>query len=298
MSALDIAPETVEFSDYLINHASPSEKEILPPIFRSLIELVPKISETNKSDIPNPHFRILLDDRPSASGMNWKIELSSGLIQHCLAIDTPPIESTTPSIASSLVDKNLSSAIMLKWVVAHEWMHVIRRHNDVENELGSTTDILRALEYDADQCAIAAIFRQIQHEYGDKLSFLESLQLTAHSIYWPIRYLNFYRIDVSHGTMAERLYIMILKLASLGETAYTVPKWALGEEEHFQSVIQPLIHTLYCCEKIYCDRHQDGDVYQDFMDEVLRLALTEPPEVYETWDKIRGDVARISSTDA
>ncbi|WP_238537233.1 hypothetical protein [Pseudomonas sp. R62] len=296
MSALDIAPEKVGIEEYLELHATTQKKEQSKHILKEAVNLIPIINLQYQSPTPPPQFRIEINHIPLALGMDWQIVLSSGMINHCLDIEIPNIENIIPSLKTLQIDPLLSPSVMLKWVIAHEWMHVIRKHNDVENELGRSPELLKALEYDADLCALAIIYRQIQSDHEGKLNDTEIRQLTIHAIYWPLRHLNFFKIDLTHGTMCERLYTMLIKLMSLEENPYDFPSHALGAHENSDHLVKPLVETLRRCEEIYRERHSSNTEYQDFLTELMHMAIGDPPEAVSAWEKIRTHVGRISST--
>lgn len=274
---------------YLQFHAPSEQKETIENLLNSAINIIPLITKQNRSTLASPKIRIIIDDKPYAEGQTFAIAISSGMIMHCINIAPPPVESTIPSLHQKPIDKKLCSETMLKWVVAHEWMHSIRMHNEVITELGNTSKIRRALEWDADLCAAAIIHRQIQNTYSGIMSDIEVRQLTLHSIYWSLRDLNFYKGDEDHDSFSTRLYDIIIKINTLNESPFITPKTD-------ETRIMPLISTISLCEEFYLENRNHDDDQIDFRDEIMRLGFSGGSKACETWDEIRSVVGRISST--
>ena len=72
-------------------------------------------------------------------------EINSGLISHCLSLKIPEIENVLAIETSRIkIEPKIVSSIMLSWVLCHEYIHAVRKHNEVISELGLEADVCGA----------------------------------------------------------------------------------------------------------------------------------------------------------
>lgn len=146
--------------------------------------------------------------------------LTEGILENCLSAQSKAKDSTAAKELPSTLGKLSVAKFSLMWAYAHEVFHFTRRHALVENHFGSDQATKHALEYDADLCATAAIYRFMQF-FSQNSSEIECKRRTLSHIYWLLRQ----DIDTStssppsgtltHQHTAARINAIILKLAML-----------------------------------------------------------------------------------
>lgn len=281
-------PEILSVNEFL---------ETLPPTLRTSTEgllfkaaqIIPLISNKYGSALPPPIIRVVMQDHVSAEGMEWAIHISKGLIDHCINTNPPS------GICDSIDLKQLSAQTMLTWVISHEWMHVIRRHNDVLKHFGDTIAIRKALEYDADMCATAVIYRKTQEDYYHILNDLDIRNLTIALLYWPLRTLNFYNPDLEHGRISDRFCSVMIKLASLHENPTKEPDNDGSRQITLQRA-SSIGKAVARCEDQFMILNAENDSTLDYRSNFAEEYLSPNMDSWATWEEIRDEVGRISST--
>ena len=186
------------------------------------------------------------------------------------------------------------AAAMFGWVIAHEFFHIVRCHNEVAN--GGTEMVTnRALEHDADLCAAAALFRQFQFRYRSILSDQDIRRLTFYSIFWPLRSLSVDQPQITHSSIATRLWQILVKLA-------IVPELDNGNErvdtslsgERSQSSLAALRLTLVACERYYLATVPEASSILVELNSLREIGTLD--EVVHEWMTIRERIATKSSS--
>jgi hypothetical protein len=241
-----------------------------------------------------PTIRILSDPTPSAQGMDGRVEVSTGLIDHCLSFAFPYVtEVAQDAQALANVDHTFLPAAMFSWVLAHEFFHVVRAHNDVVEALGNEEFTSHALEHDADLCALAALFRQLQHRHRSTLSDVDIRRLTFYSLFWPLRTLTIPR-QATHPSIAERLWHILSKLSILPEFDGEPADVSFSQQKSKQNSLA-LWLLLRSCEKHYCQSAEAPPLIAEILELLDSGRIV---SVAKRWDEMRGQVAAISGTRA
>lgn len=215
-----------------------------------------------------------------------RIFISSGLIDHCIDAAYPALkEILFPDRSTDLIPHNIGPMAMFGWVLAHEFHHGIRRHEEVLQEIGSTPARVKATEYDADASATAAVYRGIQAITGHFLTDIEIRKLAIHCLFWPVISLPGQVISNSHLTALERTFLIVSKLDSVRATRFCPPADTIG-----------------CTDKSFLNFSDLANLWAAY---VRRLFGDGPhPQFYSPdarsatgeWDAMREVVARTSRT--
>jgi len=189
---------------------------------------------------------------------------------------------------------------MLIWVMAHEFFHVVRAHNEVLSNVGEDTLTLRALEHDADLCAVAELYRHFQALHRSNLSDQEIRSLTLYSIFWPLRTLAVPKQQVSHSAIGERIWHILTKLAIVVEqdTVGQVVDIEFSKQES-KDALSALLSVFIACEQHYVSTGAADNSTPGLLVEWKAKIDTESfSEVVKEWDSIRDLVAEKSKTRA
>lgn len=230
--------------------------------------------------------------------MEGRIKVSSGLIDHILLIQFP-IEDMIGGTGTALwlTSPKFVPQVMLSWVLAHEHAHVVRRHNEALTNIETSEIDQKAIEFDADLCAAAEIYRLLQCQYPDPLLDLEVRKYVLFSIFWMLMTLQLQHEQHTHSTPAERLLHVMSKLAiiSRSDCADQLPDVAFERVETRQT-FELLLQLAIDCEK-HRQRLNQGAAHQNLLVQ-WRMLIDKGGhlDVYRRWDELRGQVGRVSGT--
>lgn len=244
-----------------------------------------------------PEIRIISSPSIGAEATSYVIHLNSGLIDHVLRPNpVSPQEIVSSHIPPVIGFGKISALMSMIWILSHEWIHIIRRHDELRHHIEITSEISQALEYDADLCGLAEVYRRLQHIFGKFASDIEIRQYSAYSVFWPIRTLPAYRESSTHGSHAERLFHMFHKLVILSER-HTDPVDAdMSKPETLQRCI-PILETFLKCEDAYMKNfhpHSDGDNLKAAWAQFWET--NEHMRTVNAWHNIKPLVSKLSET--
>ena len=284
---------SLKVSEYLDQINEVDSRNFVGQALQEACKMLPAINKMLGKDQELAEIRIVVDAVPNAEAISWVIRINSGLIDHCLKFARDKdINRDLPSWATPHV---LASAA-LSWVLAHEWTHVVRSHDDVCLELGSDYDISQALEQDADFCAVAAIYRSLQAKFSVLTDDLEIRKLVIHCIFWTIRSLP--SQSNSHAGIASRIANAIIKLSTLSINKFELPDCS-GERDETIMISTALAQVLTSAEKYYQTRALDVDKKSDLLKRVVQeFKDGSAGRPTSTWVKISPVVERLSTTRA
>jgi hypothetical protein len=243
-----------------------------------------------------PEIRIIPNAAIGAEANVYVIRLNTGLIDHILI---PPPASPQEVISRKIpafFGGNPSAMFSLVWILAHEWMHVVRKHNELHHHIQYTDKVSQALEYDADLCGTAEIYRLMQRIFGEYVDDLQIRKYAAYSIFWTLRVLPNYGENNSHGSHTERLYQICQKLATINKNPLRAPDANVSKPETIERC-NSILDTVIKCEDIYLSLHQDTNPTEHIASAWQRFIETnEHLTTVETWESIKEVVAEISGT--
>lgn len=148
------------------------------------------------------------------------IIVSVGMIDHCLNAQWPQANEVLGREGPCVVGMNLVAQLGMGWVLAHEYTHMFRHHHEVETHLGSTKQVKRAFEHDADLCATAGIYRRLQYLMGKLIPDDAVRRYAVFALFWIIRSIPETKNGAGiHPSFSERFFQITLKLVVLQETA-------------------------------------------------------------------------------
>lgn len=152
---------------------------------------------------------------------------------------------------------------MMGWVTAHEFFHLARNH---EHFLQKDDRLVRALEFDADCMAVAAVYMLLHRSPQFNVPGGGRGGLKAHifqGIYWPIR--SEFRSAIeqrmhtkTHPSWFFRLYNCLLKVAMIEVVDASMaarPGWMA--EKVFLEELGPLLELLWGLEKEFALLHNE-----------------------------------------
>lgn len=151
------------------------------------------------------------------------VHLSDGLLDYCLEVDARASATFKRKSFPLPLGKFSVARISLMWAYGHEITHFLRRHQLVEKHFGGDPATKQALEFDADMCSAALIFRYLL-KYGGASSVLHAKTMALTNIYWFLRCQvndaddHDFRGTDGHPHMASRLVDILGKLAMLVES--------------------------------------------------------------------------------
>ncbi|KWS20858.1 hypothetical protein AL062_02775 [Pseudomonas syringae pv. syringae] len=147
------------------------------------------------------------------------IIVSVGMIDHCLNAQWPQSHEVLGHDGPYVLGMNLVAQLGMGWVLAHEYTHMFRHHHEVETHLGSTKQVKRAFEHDADLCATAGIYRRLQYLMGKFMPDDAVRRYAVFALFWIIRSIPETKSGAGiHPSFSERFFQITLKLVVLQET--------------------------------------------------------------------------------
>lgn len=175
--------------------------------------------------------------------------LAEGLLERCLQAQSKAKASmSTRHLPRSLGAFSVAK-VSFMWAYAHEVFHFIRRHAMVAKHFGDDQATRHALEYDADLCAIAVIYRFLQY-FGGKVSQIECKRRVLSHIYWFLRAEVEFGATVpylgteTHQHFAARFNAITLKLAIMHNSGPADPHAVRSDSREHHEDLWDLILRL------------------------------------------------------
>jgi len=294
---MKITPEyfsPTEFIEKLTNIGGYRNQRIADTLTDALT-IIPLIS-INHPATDEITVRISDSSTLSAESNPYSLIISTGMIEHCIAAPCMPVEKICTAMTSTNFNYNSLASISLAWIIAHEYFHIVRRHNDVAAAASKLPNrpyensIDNALEHDADLMAVSVIYRLIQMQLGSQIHDLDVRRITIYSLFFTLRTFPQNQADHAHSAMPERLYHIYFKLIQMIK----------GPEEEFSSSVTeysrerftPLALAFKQCDDYFqiLTKTQDSPIlkiFEEFGDNTRTL------EVVESWHWISSTVEKI-----
>lgn len=214
------APPVMEVSEYLDQFPADSNYRAT---VASVIDAAGKaiaLYNRNHGFEGLPAIRITNQSEVNAEGMTGLIRVSHGMVYHCTTVHILNIDRIANISNLLLLTQNFTwiRALMLTWVMLHEYMHGIRQHDASLAELGMDSETQMAIEYDADLCAVAGVYRFAEPLKTFGLSDMDLRKLVLGAVFWCLRTLTTFCKRTTHSTVADRMVQMFNKLATLVES--------------------------------------------------------------------------------
>lgn len=164
-------------ADYLTRLDEPQKNREVADWFNSLQKNFAMLANNTGTPVEYyPSIRVRDDQSIAAEGTSYAIYINSGLLDYLHNLDTRVFECINSPIAFELLDwKSEGRKLAFNWIMAHEFAHGARKHQDKVNGILSmkTFDedaISHATEFDADLVATALIFRLVQIELYQRVA--------------------------------------------------------------------------------------------------------------------------------
>jgi hypothetical protein len=135
---------------------------------RAILEDVPALQAIFRSGYPMPdgmpELMISTEARSFIEMQDFacRVVMSTGFMEDALTT----CRYADPKLRAAghfMVFGDLTVArLRILWAVGHETVHYIRRHDLMQSHFGNSPEVLQALEWDADLCSAAAVFRLVQ----------------------------------------------------------------------------------------------------------------------------------------
>ena len=213
----DIQPYYYRFSEYI--EGQPDDKKVQLERYKDISEFITAhLHRQFQYEGDFPEIRITSSDSQNAAASPYCVDVTQGLIEHCLSIRTPSITLFFPLFPAELWSDEMAGTIHFAWVVAHEYVHVGRRHESVKDETQDLDQNLvsQAFEHDADLCAAAAVYRWLQQKFPVPIE--QNLDIRAavcFGLYWSIRTMQVPAEQCTHADANARLFHICYKMASM-----------------------------------------------------------------------------------
>ena len=210
------------------------------------------IKSVSKSDMDIPPIKIQQCQDLNASIRPFVLFITTGLIEHCMNIGHCNVERVLDfNVPQGIFDYNQVSLVAIRWILAHEFYHLIRMHDETQAIVGDDLYAKQALEMDADMMAVSAIYRLFQDVWGNSLGNDVNLRkMVMYSIFWGIRALPPGDTDREHPPIVYRLWVVAVKLSNLriDREAPADPAW---QSEEVRRSFIAVRECLYRCEEEY-----------------------------------------------
>lgn len=298
----EITPEYFSPEEFIDKHSflGGLRNQRLVEVLKGALAIIPLIKNTyskEQSDIP---IRISNSENLSAESNPYSIVISVGMIKHCIAAPCMPIDEICPALPIETFDYNAMAAIALAWIIAHEYFHIVRRHNEVAiaaRDLPGrpyANSIDNALEHDADLMAVAALYRLIQMRLGNAIHDLDVRRITVHGIFLTLRTFPQESSDDIHSAMPERLFQMYQKLVQVIKGGSEKVS-ASGLTDYSLERAIPILQAFTQCEKYF---QLLGGENKPNLDKLFAEFCNnkDVPAIVKSWQWISPVVERITGT--
>lgn len=207
---------TVE--EYLDTVADPIRRNAVADMFNMAHATLESMSRQFHVTIGVPDLLVETTSKVGAEvfALGGMIIVTEGMINHCLDTHWPQAHEVLGRDAPYILGTNLVAQLGLAWVLAHEFAHVFRSHQQVEDELGKVDYVLRAFEHDADLCAAAAIYRKLQQLLSQGMTDTAIRRYTVFVLFWIIRSIPESNKGAGfHPSFSERFFQIIIKITCM-----------------------------------------------------------------------------------
>lgn len=289
-----------EVYEYLNSIKIPIRKLMTEELFDNAIAIIYDMNMRDGSTCGLPPVIVTESNDLEASTIFGSIQISKGTFEHCLGSETVYIDSLFPSFKGIEFDYMLVARSALMWILAHEWTHARRKHDEVSKQAMTILEdhdesaISHALEHDADLCAISAIYRKMQTIFGSTLPDIDIRKIVTYCLFFSLRTVP-WRRSHSHAPMDERLYHMAEKMIQLPEVyGSKIATDFIAPESKSRG---PLILDAFArCEKAFLEKQDmslDGNLLERW--EKYFNSNSHTP-IMATWQAISPIVQRLSGT--
>jgi hypothetical protein len=274
----------------------------------SLLQLVnaftAEIHAGHKLEGEPPALQIVRDDIPNAGSIGGVIQLTTGMVDHCLDVQVPNLLlGSDEGGAKSLIHYQELAIrhIMVAWIVGHEYVHQLHHHDRAMELFGRSATTEMAVEHDADLSSTAFVYRHLQARLAHlQLHDLTLKALVLFAIFWLLRTLTTFCKRSTHSPVSHRLYHIVLKLAVLpaigSNTRLPDLEFRLPETREANNV---LIERLKDLERDFQELPNYSSAYGNLQLQIYEaLTSGEMNDVISEWDRIRVGVAELRKDDA
>lgn len=169
-----------------------------------------------------------------------RIYLNTGIIDHWISTKYSEPRLFFPNEICRLIEPDHVAATGAMWAIGHEWVHIARKHNEVEEKIGKSVLNDQAFEFDADLYSIAMVYRTIQRYWGNALSDNDIIKVCLYMVFWTIRTLPNPEKESNYLPIEVRLYYIFGKLLDINSHEPRIP----AEESEFIQELTELIFKL------------------------------------------------------
>ncbi|WP_455913457.1 hypothetical protein [Pseudomonas syringae] len=297
----EIPPDFYSPSDFITNTRQNDNVKSLriAETLRTAAEIIPFLQKRYPELRVEVELRIADTDQLIAEGSPYSIYISRGIIQHCIGAPCIEVDEISPVMSAFEFDYNSLSENALSWIIAHEYFHISRKHNEVAAAaleklgLGSEALIASALEHDADLMAVAAMYRFLQFKLHNNIHDLDIRRLTAYSIFFSLRTFSQISDDDIHSPMPERLFHMLQKLIQVVKNPNETVSVS-GPTEFSRERVEPVTSAFVSCENHFrLTNEKSSDFFKIFQ------TISQDADIFKishAWAKISPYVERVTGT--
>ncbi|MDU8358419.1 hypothetical protein [Pseudomonas syringae group sp. J309-1] len=287
----------ITVSEYLEMVGDFGRRNAIDDMFYMAQATLELMRQTFRTPVAVPDLLVQTTIRVGAEALPWGvIVVTQGMIDHCLNSNWPQANEVLGRDAPYVMGSNLVAQLGLAWVLAHEYTHVFRAHQQVEDELGKEFYVLRALEHDADLCAAGAIYRVIQRMYKEVMDDTAIRRYVVFILFWIIRSLPESNNGAGfHPSFSERLVQINFKLSQM----VTLPTDELDDECKLQITrdrADAVRDAIIACEQAYQALHGDtlsGNYFEAWLEYIEKRGHV---AIVKDWERVSPYVQRHSGT--
>lgn len=270
-------------------------------LLASLTPLILRIKATWRAPDGMPDLRIVKNAPASETELRDMVNtvcLAEGLLDECLAAHIQAVRVLKARDLPKTLGPLSVAKMCFMWAYAHEVFHYLRRHALVEKHFGGDAATKHALEFDADLCAVAAIYRHVRF-FSSNLSELRAKQQVLTNLYWLLRKhvddaaKTDYSGTKTHPHASARIYDVIRKLAMMNDTGVADPNFERpATHQHYEALVKDFAGI----ESAYMDVVSPG---LEELSPVIQFGLANGGLLYtgerhKRWDEIARLIDRFS----
>lgn len=294
-------PDRVRSLDQYLETLSQMKKNAVARMFDLANEIFPLINKSYGVEIEKPKIKIQNEKFPSAECTEYLIYINVGLIDHCLNGQFGFCENIISDDAARSEIQWLGTgteSVIFSWAIAHEYFHIVRKHTEFLDSSEVTDEAYKAIEYDADLCAIASIYKLLYFKLKKSMGDQEIRNFVLYCVFWQLKLFPQPVTNNTHISSNSRISHIVNKLAILprpdDKTRSTDVDFALDITKDY---LRGLIFCLVRCEKeclklrlMPNEKTDVADAMESYSSDQHKLTIP----FY--WNEIKDRVSSISNT--
>ena len=263
--------------EYIDSTDCEKDKIFFSKLFSLIPSMVKNINKVYKKNMDIPEILIKTEDVPNAMTNFGSVIITTGMMDYFKQLKYVPFSSFFP--ATQFPDAACGKTVVFSgfyWLMYHELFHLIFEHEEIIKQQDDPIVASLACEYDADLCAIAMVYRQLETAFVKEYNLNKPhlCQIVIYSVYWFIRNIQVLGKETDHPSVERRLCSLMHKIASLKSPIGTESDYGLAEDDS-RKAIYGMTHFIRLIEEMFSEPGLISGFEGDAVQEILRVSKEE-----------------------